>query len=139
MHQSLIPPRSSRKGRRGGTPCACWLSQISLRRHPGRTPDLGKFAFSLVKGSRFLLSRRNDDQLRGPSIPPRSSRNGGSAPSGGSGSRWAPRIRHTPRIRHFDLTTYHLQLESAITKLLFSMILFHNRETELRSFTCLGF
>ena len=97
------PPRSSRKGRRGGAPCACWLSQISLRRLRGKTPDLGKFAFSLGKGSRFLLSRRNDDQLRGPSIPPRSSRNGGSAPSGGSDSRRAPRIRHTPRIRHFDI------------------------------------
>ena len=86
MHHSLIPPRSSRKGRRGGAPCACWLSQISLRRLRGKTPDLGTVAFSLGKGSRFLLSRRNDDQLRGPSIPPRSSRVGGRASPRGHGS-----------------------------------------------------
>ena len=70
MHQSLIPPRSSRKRGAGAAPCACWLSKISLRRHPGRTPALGKFAFSLGEGPRFLLSPRNDDQLRKPSIPP---------------------------------------------------------------------
>ena len=106
MHQSLIPPRSSRKGGAGAAPCACWLSKISLRRHPGRTPALGKFAFSLGEGPRFLLSRRNDDQLRGPSIPPRSSQNGGRESPGGRGSRRANRIRNPTRIRDTDLTFF---------------------------------
>ena len=104
MHQSLIPPRSSRKGSQGGAPCACWLSQISLRRLRGRTPDLDKFAFSLGKGSRFHLSLRNDDQLWGPSIPPRSSRVGGRASPRGH-SRCRPgQIRRVGQIRATDLS-----------------------------------
>ena len=112
MHQSLIPPRSSRKGSQGGAPCACWLSQISLRRLRGRTPNLDKFAFSLGKGSRFHLSLRNDDQLWGPSIPPRSSRVGGRASPRGH-SRCRPgQIRRVGQIRATDLkdNTFYLDM-----------------------------